>query len=91
MDCPKNVNCRESCAACCIAASINHSLPGMPLGKPAGVVCANLDLASRRCRIWGTDEYPDTCRKFIPEPSVCGTSREEALMLINDLERATAS
>ena len=61
------------------------------MGKPAGVVCMNLNVDTQRCTIWGTPSYPDTCRKFMPEPAVCGTSREEALILIDEMERATAS
>ena len=63
----------------------------MPLGKPAGVVCINLDTGTNRCKIWGTPGYPATCRKFMPETAVCGNSRNEALILIEELERATAS
>lgn len=83
------MDCRPGCGACCIAPSINHPLPGMPDGKPAGVMCANLDPVSYLCRLWGTEQYPDTCRRFRAEPAVCGTSREEALVLIECLEGDT--
>lgn len=36
----------------------------MPNGKPAGVVCVNLDAATYECRIWGTPDYPEVCRAF---------------------------
>jgi Fe-S-cluster containining protein len=81
--------CRPGCGACCIAASISRPLPGMPNGKPAGVVCVNLDLASKRCGVWGTDEYPETCRQFLAEPDVCGESAEQALRLIENMEQLT--
>jgi Fe-S-cluster containining protein len=84
------MSCRTGCGACCIALSITTALPNMPLGKPAGVVCVNLDQNSMRCRIWGTAEYPLTCRRFRPEPDVCGGSRTEAMELIRVLELHTA-
>ncbi len=83
------MDCRPDCAACCIAASINTPLPGMPQGKPAGTMCVNLDPASRRCRIWGRADYPLACRLFVPALDVCGESREEAIRLIDALEQAT--
>lgn len=61
----------------------------MPGGKPAGVRCVNLDPASHLCRIWGTGQYPDVCRKFAPDRSVCGNDRGEALELLQVLECAT--
>ncbi|WIO73994.1 YkgJ family cysteine cluster protein [Porticoccaceae bacterium LTM1] len=83
------MNCRPNCGACCIAPSINHPLPGMPKGKPAGVICVNLDADTRQCKIWDTEQYPDTCRHFLPAEYVCGESREEAIRLIGQLEEAT--
>jgi hypothetical protein len=62
----------------------------MPRGKPAGVVCVNLDRATYLCRIWNTPEYPDVCRRFRAEPGACGSTREEALVLLEGLERLTA-
>lgn len=85
-----SMNCRPHCGACCIAASINHPLPGMPNGKPAGVACVNLDPESLACRIWGTPSYPDTCRLFRPGPDVCGDNPEEAIRLITELELLTS-
>ena len=32
------MNCRPHCGACCIALSISSPIPGMPAGKPAGVL-----------------------------------------------------
>ena len=85
------MKCREHCGACCIAASIAHPIPGMPLGKPAGVACVNLDPEDLSCRIWGTALYPDTCDRFTPELPVCGESREQALQLITALEIDTST
>ena len=61
----------------------------MPHGKAAGEVCVHLDLASRRCAIWGSAHYPDVCRQFSPDAAVCGSSREEAITLLGELENAT--
>ncbi|UTW44823.1 YkgJ family cysteine cluster protein [bacterium SCSIO 12696] len=83
------MNCRPNCGACCIAPSINNPIPGMPNGKPAGVVCVNLDTNNNRCRIWGTKEYPQVCREFLPEPDICGENRDQAVQLISDLEKIT--
>ncbi len=84
------MECRLGCGACCIAPSINSPIPGMPQGKPAGVVCVNLDRETWQCRIWGTDAYPELCRNFKPCESVCGETREHALELISTLEILTA-
>ena len=83
------MDCRVGCGACCIAPSISSPIPGLPGGKPAGVRCPNLD-DSHRCRLWGTATYPEVCRRFRPDPEVCGTTRDEALSLLDALERATA-
>jgi hypothetical protein len=61
----------------------------MPAGKPAGVMCVNLDSATLRCVLWGSAQYPDLCRQFAPTPDVCGSDRREALQLIAVLELAT--
>lgn len=84
------MKCRPGCAACCVAISISSPLPAMPHGKPAGVICAHLDRATRLCMIWGTENYPPVCRNFAPAPGHCGASREEALALLAALEAATA-
>ena len=84
------MNCRPGCAACCIAISISSPIPGMPDGKPAGVVCVNLDPETCLCRIWGRPEYPNVCRNLKAEREMCGSSREEALAYLTELERLTA-
>lgn len=61
----------------------------MPDGKPAGVICVNLDPATRRCRIWGQPDYPEVCRRFPAAVDTCGASRVEALVLLGDLEADT--
>ena len=51
------MDCRPGCGACCTAPSISSPIPGMPLGKPAGVRCIQLG-DDARCRIFGQPERP---------------------------------
>jgi uncharacterized protein len=80
--------CRSGCGACCVALSISSPIPGMPGGKPAGVRCVQLS-ASNLCMIFGKPERPEVCARLRPEPSMCGTSRAEAMLSIGFLEAAT--
>ncbi|ENY71781.1 YkgJ family cysteine cluster protein [Aeromonas diversa] len=82
------MECRAGCAACCIAPSITSPIPGMPGGKPAGVPCVQLD-ERLGCKLFGRSERPAVCGGFKPMPDVCGSSRDEALWLIGELERLT--
>ncbi len=82
--------CRPECGACCIAPSISSPIPGMPEGKPAGVPCVQLD-EQYQCRIFGEPERPAVCAAFDAERSVCGHSRDEALLHIIELEQLTQS
>lgn len=84
-----SMECRPHCGACCIAPSINTPMPNMPTGKPANEPCANLDLSTYFCQIWESEDYPKHCRGFLPCEDVCGASREEALVLIAELEVLT--
>jgi len=61
----------------------------MPDGKPAGVRCIQLD-PFNRCRLFGQPERPEVCRRLRAEPSMCGTTRAQALELLAALETATA-
>lgn len=83
------MDCRDACAACCIAPSITSPIPGMPQGKPAGVACVQLD-AQLRCRLFGHPERPAFCGSLRPAPDMCGTSRVQAFALLEALEQATA-
>ncbi len=82
------MECRSGCGACCIAPSLSSAIPGMPGGKPAGVVCAQLT-AGLRCRIFGSPERPAVCASFPPMEDHCGRDRDEAMRLLGDLERMT--
>jgi uncharacterized protein len=83
------MNCRPHCAACCIAPSITSPIPGMPQGKPAGVLCVQLD-EELRCRIFGAPQRPACCGSLQPSIEMCGTTRAEALVWLTRLERETA-
>lgn len=80
--------CRIGCGACCIAPSISSPIPGMPHGKPAGVRCVQLT-DDHRCAIFGSRERPAVCAGFRAAPATCGATREEALMILFELESRT--
>ena len=79
------MECRELCGACCIAPSISASIPGMENGKPAGVRCIHLT-EDYRCDIFNSPDRPDVCAGFMPEPEFCGSTREEAMKILTELE-----
>ncbi|MFC3854167.1 YkgJ family cysteine cluster protein [Salinispirillum marinum] len=83
------MQCRPTCGACCIAPTISSPIPGMPEGKPAGVRCVQL-LPDLRCALFGSPERPAVCSKFAADPSVCGTSASDALLILTEWEQATA-
>lgn len=83
------MECRQLCAACCIAPSITSPIPGMPHGKPAGVPCVQLD-DQLRCRLFGRPERPAVCGSLRPAADMCGTSRVAAFAALDRLERLTA-
>jgi len=80
--------CRNRCGACCIAPSITSPIPGMPLGKPAGVRCVQLD-DDLRCRLFEKPERPAFCVSLRPSMEMCGNSRAQALAFLGHLEAAT--
>lgn len=61
----------------------------MPHGKPAGVRCAQLD-DENRCRLFGKPERPAFCGGLQPSPEMCGQTREQAMVWLAAMERATA-
>jgi len=79
------MECRPGCGACCIAISISSPIPGMPEGKPAGVRCIHLT-GDYRCTLFGSKQRPKVCNDFQPEPDICGSSREEAMRIMRELE-----
>ena len=42
---PDSFGCRPGCGACCTAPSISSPIPGMPEGKPAGVLGVSIGAA----------------------------------------------
>lgn len=83
------MNCRPACGACCIEPSISSPIPGMPLGKPAGVRCTQLD-ASLRCKLFGHPARPAVCAGLRPSVEMCGASAAHARRYFVTLERLTA-
>lgn len=83
------MECRAHCGACCTAPSISSAIPGLPLGKHAGVRCNQLD-AQDRCRLFGLPERPLVCTSLRPTREMCGNSREEAIAWLVRLEAQTA-
>jgi uncharacterized protein len=84
----KALSCRTGCGACCIAPSISSPIPGMPLGKPAGVRCVQLT-DDNRCAIFDHPARPAVCSGLRPEPAMCGSDRAHALTYLAELEAAT--
>lgn len=82
------MDCRPQCGACCIAPSINSPIPGMPLGKPAGVPCIQLD-ELLRCKLFGQPERPAFCGGLQPAIDMCGETREQAIGWLSWLEAET--
>jgi hypothetical protein len=60
----------------------------MPDGKPAGVRCIQLT-AANLCALFGRPERPPICDRLRASMEMCGTSAEEALANLADLEIAT--
>jgi Fe-S-cluster containining protein len=82
------MNCRPGCGACCIAPSISSPIPAMPLGKPAGQRCVQLD-EDLRCRIFASPQRPACCSGLVPSLEMCGDNSEQALAYLNWLEETT--
>lgn len=85
----QSIDCRVGCGACCIAPSISSPIPGMPHGKPAGVRCIQLS-ADNRCMLFGRPERPAVCASLQPTREMCGTTNEEAFIILTALERLTS-
>jgi Fe-S-cluster containining protein len=79
------VECRAGCGACCIVPAIHTPFLGMPNGKRKGERCVHLG-AQGLCALFDDTRRPGCCSQFQAEPAFCGSSREEALLLLADLE-----
>jgi uncharacterized protein len=84
----KSCSCRPGCGACCIAPSISSSIPGMPLGKPAGIRCSQL-MDDNFCGLFGQKERPAVCGSLRPTVPMCGAHAAEAMAFLTRLERET--
>ncbi|OCH42304.1 YkgJ family cysteine cluster protein [Aliivibrio fischeri] len=82
------MECRLGCGACCIAPSITSFIPGMPNGKPAGVRCVQLN-EENLCKLFGKAERPKVCHQFSACPDICGSTSEQAIQTITELESMT--
>jgi len=60
----------------------------MPDGKPAGERCVHLT-ADNLCELFGRRARPRVCSEFPPAADACGGSREEALVLLAQMEEET--
>ncbi|MCK5335904.1 MAG: YkgJ family cysteine cluster protein [Gammaproteobacteria bacterium] len=83
------MKCRPNCGACCIAPSISTPIPGMPNGKPAGVLCVQLD-ADMKCKIFAHPDRPDVCQNLLPSEDMCCDSKEQALRHLGWLDEQTS-
>ncbi|TDF95957.1 YkgJ family cysteine cluster protein [Paenibacillus piri] len=83
------MDCRLGCGACCIVISISSPIPGMPNGKPAGVRCVQLT-DENGCKLFGKPERPAVCGSLKPSKEMCGSSDEEAFLILKALEEVTS-
>jgi hypothetical protein len=62
----------------------------MPAGKEAGQRCIQLD-DNNLCLLFGLAERPKVCAAFGAEEWVCGTTNEQAMLILSDLENLTST
>ncbi|QBN11161.1 YkgJ family cysteine cluster protein [Enterobacter cloacae complex sp.] len=83
------MDCRPDCGACCSAPSISSPIPGMPEGKPANTRCVQLS-ETNLCMIFGSPLRPKVCSGLQPTAEMCGSTREQAMTYLLELEALTA-
>ncbi|EMZ5624927.1 TPA: YkgJ family cysteine cluster protein [Enterobacter roggenkampii] len=83
------MDCRPDCGACCTAPSISSPIPGMPEGKPANIRCVQLS-ETNLCMIFGSPLRPKVCSGLQPTAEMCGSTREQAITYLLELEALTA-
>lgn len=83
------MDCRPDCGACCTAPSISSPIPGMPQGKPANTRCIQLS-ESNLCMIFSSPLRPKVCAGLQPSAGMCGSTREQAMTWLLELESLTA-
>ncbi|EOC9243989.1 TPA: YkgJ family cysteine cluster protein [Enterobacter cloacae] len=83
------MDCRPDCGACCTAPSISSPIPGMPEGKPANTRCVQLS-ETNLCMIFGSPLRPKVCSGLQPSAEMCGSTCEQAMTYLLNLEALTA-
>ncbi|CAM7432391.1 TPA: YkgJ family cysteine cluster protein [Enterobacter hormaechei subsp. steigerwaltii] len=83
------MDCRSDCGACCTAPSISSPIPGMPEGKPANTRCVQLS-DTNLCMIFGSPLRPKVCSGLQPTSEMCGSTRQQAITYLLELEALTA-
>lgn len=83
------MDCRSDCGACCTAPSISSPIPGMPEGKPANTRCVQLS-DTNLCMIFGSPLRPKVCSGLQPDAEMCGSTRQQAITYLLELEELTA-
>ncbi|MCZ9549964.1 YkgJ family cysteine cluster protein [Enterobacter hormaechei] len=83
------MDCRSDCGACCTAPSISSPIPGMPEGKPANTRCVQLS-DSNLCMIFDSPLRPKVCSGLQPTAEMCGSTRQQAITYLLELEALTA-
>lgn len=83
------MDCRSDCGACCTAPSISSPIPGMPEGKPANTRCVQLS-DTNLCMIFGSPLRPKVCSENQPTAEMCGSTRQQAITYLLELEALTA-
>ena len=83
------MDCRSDCGACCTAPSISSPIPGMPEGKPANTRCVQLS-DTNLCLIFGSPLRPKVCSGLQPTAEMCGSTRQQAITYLLELEALTA-
>ena len=83
------MDCRSDCGACCTAPSISSPIPGMPEGKPANTRCVQLS-DTNLCMIFGSPLRPRVCSGLQPTAEMCGSTRQQAITYLLELEALTA-
>ena len=82
------MDCRSDCGACCTAPSISSPIPGMPEGKPANTRCVQLS-DTNLCMIFGSPLRPKVCSGLQPTAEMCGSTRQQAITYLLELEALT--
>ncbi|WP_431634440.1 YkgJ family cysteine cluster protein [Enterobacter hormaechei] len=83
------MDCRSDCGACCTAPSISSPIPDMPEGKPANTRCVQLS-DTNLCMIFGSPLRPKVCSGLQPTAEMCGSTRQQAITYLLELEALTA-